>query len=62
MIIMSNTSKGRAVKESKFWMKMVPNTGLKRDFDRIFGEELEWGSPLKGKMTNIKNLNYRIQS
>ena len=46
---MSNTSKGRGVKGSKFWMQMIPNTGLKEEFDKIIGEELEWLSPLEGE-------------
>ena len=46
---MSNTSKGRGVKGSKFWMQMIPNTGLKEEFDKIIGEELVWLSPLEGE-------------
>lgn len=47
---MSNTSKGRAEKGSKFWMQMIPNMDfLKKEFDEIIGDELEWLSPLKGE-------------
>lgn len=47
---MSNTSKGRAEKGSKFWMQMIPNKKiLKNEFDKIIGEELEWLSPLEGE-------------
>lgn len=46
---MSNTSKGRGVKGSKFWMQMIPNTGLKEEFDKIIGEELVWLLPLEGE-------------
>ena len=38
---MSNTSKGRAEKGSKFWMQMIPNTGLKEEFDKIIGVDCD---------------------
>ena len=70
---MSNTSKGRGVKGSKFWMQMIPNTGLKEEFDKIIGEELEWISPLEGEeklyeeyelgsKEMIKELEWRLNS
>lgn len=43
---MSNTSKGRGIKGSKYWMQLIPNTVIKTEFDRMIGEKLRWLSPL----------------
>ena len=45
---MSNTSKGRGKKGSKFWMQMVVNEpALKKELDQMIGDDLVWLSPLE---------------
>lgn len=46
---MSNTSKGRGVKGSKFWMQtVVEKDELRVKLDQMIGEPLRWISPLAG--------------
>lgn len=46
---MSNTSLGRGIKGSKFWMQMIPNTNLKEEFNQLIGDNLRWLSPLENE-------------
>ena len=56
---MSNTSKGRGTKGSKFWMQVVvENSNLRDELDNQIGESLEWLSPLAGN--NEEFLEYKL--
>lgn len=44
---MSNTSKGRGEKGSKFWMQMLVNTKLVEELNQAIDEDIRWLSPLK---------------
>lgn len=44
---MSNTSKGRGEKGSKFWMQMLVNTKLVEELNQTIDEDIRWLSPLK---------------
>jgi hypothetical protein len=47
---MSNTSKGRATKGSKFWVQTIINSEMKQRLDKQIGlGEIEWLSPLKSE-------------
>lgn len=56
---MSNTSKGKGTKGSKFWMQEVVNTDLQKELNAAIGEELIWLSPLKG--VNSDYLEYELR-
>lgn len=46
---MSNTSKGRGTKGSKFWMQIVvEEENLQKELNEKIGEDLRWISPLAG--------------
>ena len=56
---MSNTSKGRGTKGSKFWMQEVVNAELQGELNSFIGEEVEWLSPMKGE--NSDYLEYELR-
>lgn len=56
---MSNTSKGKGTKGSKFWMQEVVNTEMQKELNGSIGEELIWLSPLKG--VNSDYLEYELR-
>ena len=43
---MSNTSKGKGKKGSKFWMQMVINTKYRLQLNESIGDNIQWLSPL----------------
>lgn len=57
---MSNTSKGRGTKGSKFWMQIViENQELQKELNQAIGNNLEWISPLAGE--NEEFAEYELQ-
>lgn len=52
--MMSNTSKGRAIKGSKFWIQTVVNSKLQRELNSAIGHDLTWLSPLKDEYLEYK--------
>ncbi len=56
---MSNTSKGKGIKGSKFWMQEVVNSKLQSKLNLNMGADVEWLSPLKGD--NLDYLEYELK-
>lgn len=55
---MSNTSLGRGIKGSKYWMQAISNLpSEKKKFDKLMGDTLEWISPLKSDDYREYSLN-----
>jgi hypothetical protein len=42
---MSNTSKGKAIKGSKFWIQAIVNSKLQEELNTLIGNDLNWLSP-----------------
>lgn len=59
---MSNTSKGKGTKGSKFWMQEVVNTEMQKELNVSIGEELIWLSPLKGVKSDYLEYELRQKS
>lgn len=51
---MSNASKGKAIKGSKFWMQTVVNSNLQSELNSLIGADLTWLSPLKDEYLEYK--------
>lgn len=51
---MSNTSKGKAIKGSKFWIQAVVNSKLQGELNSAIGDDLTWLSPLKDEYLEYK--------
>lgn len=55
---MSNTSKGRASKGSKFWVQTIVNSEMKQKLDKELGcGAIDWISPLKDREYEEYSLN-----
>lgn len=54
---MSNTSKGKGIKGSKYWMQEIVNTPLQGKLNDAIGGDLTWLSPLK-----VQYLEYQMNS
>ena len=57
---MSNTSKGRGVKGSKYWMQIVVEKDeMRKELENKIGDSLRWISPLAGEKEEF--LEYELQ-
>lgn len=57
---MSNTSKGRGKKGSKFWMQVIiENLRLQEELNNMIGADLRWISPLAGENEEFQEYELR---